>query len=107
MQIPKARSANVQRLLDNSTKLAKMLSTSPVASRHRWIGFRLTSDGKVEAGKEQNGIHMVAVFEPEGPWAEEAERLKLEEQQHALLASLTDIEQQEYKKLLKYYIMQY
>ena len=66
-----------------------------------WVGFALNKDGTIEAGKEQNGMHMVATFEPTGAWAKEAERLRIEEELRAMIFLLSDEEREEYDRLRK------
>ncbi|SRR5579885_611619 len=99
---PKAKSPNVQKILDNHARLDKLDEQVP-SSIDGWVGFALNKDGTVEAGKNDNGLAMVATFEPVGVWAKEAERLKLEEETRQLWFSLSDEELTEYKRLSKQY----
>ena len=96
----KAKSANVQKMLDNHARLDKLDEEVP-NTIDGWVGFALNKDGSIMAGKNDNGIHLVATFDPVGLWAKEAERLRIEQEQHALLFSLTDDEGEEYRSLLK------
>jgi hypothetical protein len=85
-------------MLDNDAKLDK-IRAERMDTIDGWVGFDLGKDGTVEAAKDHGSIHVVAAFKPVGPWAKEAERLKIEKEQHALLFSLTDEEGREYDRL--------